>query len=272
MTMSSKEKPVFLKEILEHKRDEIESRRRKHSIDELKGHAEEQGQTRGFAQMLKDRVQRQKPAVIAEIKRASPSKGVLREDFDPLAIANAYTAAGAVCLSVLTDAKYFMGSGVVLDLIRKHCVLPVLRKDFIIDEYQVYESRAFGADCLLLIAAALEGQQMTDLFHLARDCGMDVLVEVHDESELERVLVLGDAVELVGINNRNLHTFEVNLDTSLRLASMIPDGKIVISESGIHAPDDVNRLRDVSVYAYLVGEALIVAADPGAKLKELFFS
>ena len=270
--MSGSGQPPFLKEILEHKRDEIESRRRRHGVDELKGHAEEQGQARGFARVLADRVAQQKPAIIAEIKRASPSKGVLREDFDALAIANAYITAGASCLSVLTDAKYFMGSGVMLDLIRKHCPLPVLRKDFIIDEYQIYESRAFGTDCLLLIAAALEGGQMADLFHLARDCGMDVLIEVHNEEELERALAVGDEAELIGINNRDLHTFEVNLGVTLRLAGMIPDGRVVISESGIHNAGDVARLREVSVYAYLVGEALVTAADPGAKLKELFFN
>ncbi len=263
--------PAILREILEHKRGEIEERRRRHSVDELKAWAGEQDAPRGFAHSLKDRVRQQKPAVIAEIKRASPSKGVLREDFDPLALAAAYTTAGAACLSVLTDHKYFMGSGVVLDLIRKHCPLPVLRKDFIIDEYQVYESRAFGADCLLLIVAALEAQHLADLFHLARDSGMDVLVEVHDEDELERALALGDAAELIGVNNRDLHTFEVSLDTSLRLADAIPDGRIVISESGIHRRDDVRRLRDAAVYAYLVGEALMVAADPGAELKALFF-
>ncbi len=263
--------PAVLREILEHKRGEIEERRRKYGVAELKEWAGEQGAARGFAHSLKDCVRRQKPAVIAEIKRASPSKGVLREEFDPLALAGACTTAGAVCLSVLTDHKYFMGSGAVLDLIRKHCPLPVLRKDFIIDEYQVYESRAFGADCLLLIAAALEAQQMADLFHLARDHGMDVLVEVHDEDELARALALGDAAELIGVNNRNLHTFEVSLDATLRLADAIPDGKIVISESGIRRRGDVNRLRDAAVYAYLVGEALMVADDPGAELKALFF-
>ncbi len=263
--------PVTLKEILEHKRGEIDARRRRHSVEELKNWAAEQGGVRGFARGLRDRVQRQKPAVIAEVKRASPSRGVLREDFDPLAIAGAYSAAGASCLSVLTDHKYFMGSGVVLDLIRKHCPLPILRKDFIIDEYQVHESRAFGADCLLLIVAALETQQLADLFHLARDSGMDVLVEVHDEDELERALALGDTVELIGVNNRNLHTFEVNLDTTLKLAARVPADKIVVSESGIHDRRDVDRLRAASVYAYLVGEALMVADDPGARLKTLFF-
>ena len=263
--------PAILREILEHKRSEIEERKRRHSIDALREHAAEQGPAREFAQLLKNRVRSQQPAVVGEVKRASPSKGILREDFDPLALATAYATAGASCLSVLTDAKYFMGSGVVLDLIRKHCPLPVLRKDFIIDEYQVYESRAFGADCMLLIAAALEGQQMPDLFHLAHDNDMDVLVEVHDENELERALELGDRAELIGINNRDLHTFEVNLETTLRLANAVPDDKVVISESGIYTGDDVRRLRDASVYAYLVGEALVVAEDPSAVLRALFF-
>ena len=208
--------------------------------------------------------------MIAEIKRASPSKGILRKDFDPIAIAKSYLMAGATCLSVLTDHKYFMGSGTILDLVRKHCPLPTLRKDFIIDEYQVYESRAFGADCILLIAAALETQQMTDLFHLASENGMDVLVEIHDENEIDRALALGDTAELIGINNRNLHTLDVDLNTTLRLANSIPKGKVLISESGIHNKNDIRRLREASVYAYLVGEALMTADDPGAELKALF--
>ena len=269
--MTARQTPAILTDILEHKRDEIKARRQRHSIDDLKEHAAGQTPPRGFARALKKCVRQQQPAVIAEIKRASPSKGILREDFDPLAIAAAYTSGGATCVSVLTDAKYFQGSGVVLDLVRKHCPLPALRKDFIIDEYQVYESRAFGADCVLLIAAALEQQRMSDLFQLVRDNGVDVLLEVHNEDELERVLLLGDEAELIGINNRDLDTFEVSLDTTLRLVKAVPDGKVVISESGIHTRDSVRKLRDASVYAYLVGEALMVAADPCAKLKRLFF-
>ena len=271
MSGSAATTPAILAEILAHKRGEVEERRRRRGVDELKDWIAEQGGVRGFARSLGNRVQRQEPAVIAEIKRASPSRGVLRENFDPLAIAAAYAAAGASCLSVLTDHKYFMGSGAVLDLVRKHCPLPVLRKDFIIDEYQVHESRALGADCLLLIVAALERQRMADLFCLARDYGMDVLVEVHNEDELERALALGDTAELIGINNRDLRTFEVTLDTTLRLAGAVPGDRIVISESGIGDRGDVGRLRDASVYAYLVGEALMVSADPGAALKALFF-
>ncbi len=262
--------PAFLQEILEHKREEIAERKRRHGIDELKDWGAEQGAARGFARSLKDHVERSRPAVVAELKRASPSKGVLRENYNPLEIAAAYAAAGAACLSVLTDHKYFKGSGAVLDLVRKHCPLPVLRKDFIVDEYQVHESRALGADCTLLIVAALGARQLQDLFHLARDVGMDVLVEVHDEAELERALELGDDAELIGINNRNLHTFDVELDTTVRLVRAVPDGKLVVSESGIHTKDDVKRLRDASVYAYLVGEALMVAADPAAAFKALF--
>lgn len=260
----------LLKEILEHKREEIEERRRRHGVEELKDWASEQGAPRGFALSLRNRVECGQPAVIAEIKRASPSKGVLREKFDPLAIAHAYMTAGATCLSVLTDHKYFMGSGAVLDLVRKRFPLPALRKDFIVDEYQVYESRALGADCMLLIVAALETQQLADLFHLVRENGMDALVEVHDEAELERALALGSDAELIGINNRNLHTFELSLDTTLRLAPRVPGDRIVVSESGIHEPHDVKRLRDASVHAYLVGEALMVADDPGAAFKALF--
>lgn len=262
--------PAFLQEILEHKREEIAERKRRRGVDELKDWAAEQGAARGFTRSLKGCIERGRPAVIAEIKRASPSKGVLRENCNPLEIAAAYASAGAACLSVLTDHKYFMGSGAVLDLIRKHCPLPALRKDFIIDEYQVHESRALGADCMLLIVAALETQRLQDLFHLARDGGMDVLVEVHDEDELERALALGDDAELIGINNRNLRTFEVELDTTVRLAQAVPAGKLVVSESGIHGKDDVRRLREASVHAYLVGEALMVAADPAAEFKALF--
>ena len=260
----------FLKDILAHKREEIDERRHRHPVDELEERAEEQGAARGFAAALRNRLHRRKPAVVAEIKRASPSKGVLCERFDPIALARSYRTAGASCLSVLTDAKYFMGSGAVLDLVRKHCPLPVLRKDFIIDEYQVHESRALGADCVLLIAAALDETQLAELIGLVRGSGMDALVEVHDEDELARALSLGDAVELIGVNNRNLDSFDVSLDTTLRLAAAIPDGKVVISESGIHCRGDIQRLREASVHVYLVGEALMTSADPVATFRSLF--
>ena len=260
----------FLREILAHKREEIDERRRRHPVDELAERAAEQGVARDFAGGLKGRLRQRKPAVIAEIKRASPSKGVLCEHFNPLSLARCYQTAGAACLSVVTDARYFMGSGAMLDLVHQHCPLPVLRKDFIVDEYQVHESRALGADCVLLVVAALDQARLAELFDLAHSSGMDVLVEVHDEDELVRALDLGDAMELIGVNNRDLRSFDVDLDTTSRLAAAIPDDKIVISESGIHCRGDVERLREASVHAYLVGEALMTAADPAATFGSLF--
>ncbi len=260
----------FLEEILAHKREEIDACRRRHPVAELEERAREQGAVRGFVAAIRSRLRQRKPAVVAEIKRASPSKGVLCEHFDPLVLARSYQAMGAACLSVLTDARYFKGSGAVLDLVRKHCSLPVLRKDFIIDEYQVHESRALGADCVLLIVAALDEARLAQLFTLVRESGMDALVEVHDEDELARALSLGDAVELIGVNNRSLHSFDVSLDTTLRLAATIPRGKLVISESGIACRSDVRRLREAAVHAYLVGEALMTAADPAAVFSGLF--
>ena len=198
----------ILAEILAYKRMEIAAQRERHNIDLLKDYAKEQGAPRGFAQTLKARVANKRTAIIAEIKRASPSKGILCENFDPLKIAQSYRMAGASCLSILTDQKFFKGSGAILDLVRRHCMLPVLRKDFIIDEYQVYESSAIGADCVLLIVAALpEDAQLQNLYAKIRELGMDVLVEVHSEAELERAIKLCDKLELIGINNRDLYTF-----------------------------------------------------------------
>ncbi len=264
------ETPSILDRILAHKRDEIAQRSRNYSVELLRDFAKEQSPARGFAQSLRSRVSNRKTAVIAEIKRASPSKGVLREPFEPLDLARAYMTAGATCLSVLTDNHFFKGSSAILDLVRRHCPLPVLRKDFIIDPYQLHESKAVGADAVLLIAAALpDDGLLRDLFTQTVELGMDVLAEVHDEAELDRMLKLGDGLELIGVNNRNLDTFEVSLETSLRLAAKVPDGKIIVSESGIHSGADIRRLHDGSIDACLIGEALMTAPDPGEKLKEL---
>ena len=263
------ETAAILQTILAHKREEIEQRRHQRPVEELREWAKEQEGPRGFNDSLERRVAQKKTAVIAEIKRASPSKGVLCEKFDPLAIAHAYMMGGASCLSVLTDTKFFQGSGVILSLVRQHCPLPVLRKDFIIDEYQILESRAMGADCILLIAGIMPLQQLKDLFHAATEHQIDVLMEVHNEMELEEALAIGDDLRLIGINNRNLHTFEVDFNTTLNLSKQIPDDKLIVSESGISAHKDIQQLNDAGIYACLVGESLMVAADPAAQLKSL---
>ncbi len=262
--------PSMLERILAHKREEIDERRARHGLAQLRELAAEQPGARGFAQSIKSRASRRETAVIAEIKRASPSKGTLRESFDPIAIARGYQAAGAACVSVVTDTRFFRGSGAILDLVRRHCALPVLRKDFIMDPYQIYESKALGADALLLIAAALpDDGLMRELFALAIELGMDVLAEVHDETELGRALALGADLELIGVNNRDLTTFETSLDTSLRMAPGVPDDKIVVAESGIRCGADLRRLRDGAIHACLIGETLMTADDPGAKLQSL---
>lgn len=262
-----------LKQIIAHKRQELEQDKKDRPLAMLKDVAQENGSCRGFAQTLRTAAERNHAAVIAEIKKASPSKGLLCENFDPLALARAYTNGGASCLSVLTDKKFFQGSGVMLDLVRRHCPLPVLRKDFIVDDYQIYESRAYGADCILLIAAALEQEQLLSLSRAAHEQGMDVLVEVHSEAELERALVLDEPLSLLGINNRNLEDFSVNLETTLRLAAMIPsdrrEGLTVVSESGIAGRAEIERLAQAGVYAVLVGESLVTADDPQNRLAQL---
>lgn len=264
------ETPKILREILDYKCGEIKEQQRRHSVSDLKDHAEAQGATRGFADRLAMHANSEKQrAVIAEIKRASPSRGVLCEDFDPIKIAKQYATAGASCLSVLTDQKFFKGSGPILDIVRRHCWLPALRKDFIIDPYQIHQSRALGADCILLIVAALSGKQLGELFCLAGEYDMDVLVEVHDESEMEHALELGDDLRLIGINNRNLNTFETDLNTTARLAPMVPEGKLIVGESGIKTRDDVAQLRAAGVRTFLIGEALMTADDPGQALNTL---
>jgi indole-3-glycerol phosphate synthase len=223
---------------------------------------------RGFATALAQKLAAGESAVIAEIKKASPSKGVIRENFDPAAIAASYARGGAACLSVLTDVDFFQGADRYLQQARDACQLPVIRKDFIIDEYQVYEARAMGADCILLIVSALSENQLNQLHGLALSLGMDVLIEVHDGAELTLALKLDNP--MVGINNRNLHSFEVSLDNTYHLLAQIPEGKIVITESGIHSRDDVAAMRQQNVHAFLVGEAFMRSDEPGDRLSEMF--
>lgn len=261
--------PDILKKIVRRKQEEIAARRQQHSIEELKQQLDSAPAPRGFVNAMKAKLAAGLPAVIAEVKKASPSKGVMRENFVPAEIAKSYEKGGAACLSVLTDIDFFQGSDEYLKQAREACSLPVIRKDFIIDPYQVYEARVIGADCILLIAACLSDQQLQDLSSLAVELGMDVLVEVHDAEELVRTLPLN--LPLVGINNRNLRTFETRLETTLELLKQIPEERIVVTESGIHTPQDVALMREHSVNSFLVGEAFMRAEEPGKKLSELFF-
>jgi len=258
----------ILNKIIAVKREEIEEAINRKPLPAMRKDAESRVNTRDFVGALRARIAAGQPAVIAEIKKASPSKGVLREDFIPADIAQAYAESGAACLSVLTDKQFFQGSIDYLKQARASCGLPVLRKDFIIDAYQVYESRVMGADCILLIAACLDDAQMKALEALAMSLDMAVLVEVHDEAELDRALKL--RTPLMGINNRNLNTFEVSLDTTLRLMGKVPADRLLVTESGITTPEDVKRLRDAKVNAFLVGEAFMRADDPGVALQQLF--
>jgi len=262
--------PDVLKKILRVKTQEVAERAGRRAIGELMRAAQDAAPPRGFFDSLRGRIEAGDPAVIAEIKKASPSKGVLREDFDPAAIAASYARCGAACLSVLTDEQFFQGADRYLQQARGVCELPVLRKDFVIDPYQVYEARALGADCILLIVAALEDDRLRDLARLADELGMDALVEVHDRGELERALAMPG--RLVGVNNRDLRTFHTDLQTTLDLLQRMPDDRLVVTESGIHTPADVARMREHGVHAFLVGEAFMKAPDPGAKLAELFGS
>ena len=260
--------PDILKKILDRKAEEVANRKQRTSIEVLKEITSGIENPRGFAAALQSKAHSKKPAIIAEIKKASPSKGVIREDFKPLEIAQDYAMNGASCLSILTDKDFFQGSEAYLQMARQSCPLPVLRKDFMIDPYQIHESRALGADCILLIVAALEDDQMHELADITTELGMDVLVETHNAEELERALKLD--TKLIGINNRNLRTFETSLQTTLDLKQSIPDDRLVITESGIHTQDDVQLMLDNDVYTFLVGEAFMRADSPGQKMRELF--
>jgi indole-3-glycerol phosphate synthase len=260
--------PDILRRILARKAQEIAERSARLPLTQLRQKLSAAPATRGFVSALRGQLARGEPAVVAEIKKASPSKGVLRADFRPAEIARSYERHGATCLSVLTDVDFFQGTDAYLQQARAACALPVLRKDFTIDPYQVYEARALGADCILLIVAALDDASLRDLNTLAHELRMDVLVEVHDAAELERALPLDTM--LIGINNRNLRTFETVLDTTVRLLPMIPKERVVVTESGILDPRDVALMRRHGVHAFLVGEAFMKADDPGQKLSELF--
>ncbi len=258
----------ILERIMEVKRAEVAASRRQLSLDALRERAAAAPAPRDFVGALRASVATGRAAVIAEIKRASPSKGVLRADFDPVSIARSYEKHGAACMSVLTDKEVFQGSEAHLKSARAACGLPALRKDFIFEPYQVFESRALGADCILLIAAALSREAMRELESVAAGLGMAVLVEVHDATELDAALEL--KTPLLGINNRNLRTFETRLETTLDLLPRVPAGRLVVTESGILAPADVTRMRARGVHAFLVGEAFMRAPDPGAALQQLF--
>lgn len=260
---------TILDKIMARKRDEVAARRKRHSLKDQEAFAREADSVRGFTLALQSAIAAGRPGVIAEIKKASPSKGVIRADFQPAAIAESYQQGGASCLSVLTDVDFFQGSDDYLKQARAACDLPVIRKDFLCDPYQVIEARALGADCVLLIVAALSDAQLQELNACALEQGLDVLIEVHDRAELLRSLSLNSP--LVGINNRNLHTFDVSLQTTLDLLSDIPKDRTVITESGIFTRDDVARMRDNAVHGFLVGEAFMRAPEPGEKLAELFF-
>jgi indole-3-glycerol phosphate synthase len=260
--------PDILRRILAHKVQEVTEQAERLPLRELSHRVEHAAPVRPFADALRAAVAAGRPAVIAEIKKASPSAGVIRSHFDPAAIARSYEAGGATCLSVLTDREFFQGGDEYLREARAACRLPVLRKDFIVDEYQVYEARAIEADCILLIVAALGDAQLRELAGLAAHLEMDVLVEVHDEEEMDRALAL-DA-PLVGINNRDLRTFRTRLDTTLRMKARVPADRLVVTESGIHTREDVAQMRASGVHAFLVGEAFMRAPEPGQKLAELF--
>jgi indole-3-glycerol phosphate synthase len=259
----------ILKKILETKKTEVATARQMRSEAEVLREAQSRKDLRGFINALESKIEQGKPAVIAEVKKASPSKGVIREDFNPANIASSYAAHGAACLSVLTDVQYFQGSYDYLRQARAACSLPILRKDFMIDPYQIAHSRALGADCILLIVAALSRTQLLELESLALELGMDVLVEVHDRDELEIALQMQS--KLLGINNRNLRTFEVSLQNTIDMLPLIPEDRLVVTESAIHTRADVELMRSHNVNAFLVGERFMRAEEPGQALEELFF-
>lgn len=261
--------PTILRKIVARKWEEIEHRKRSVSLADLRARAGDQPPARGFEAAMRHRIEQQQPAVIAEIKKASPSKGVLRDPFDPPAIAESYAEGGATCLSVLTDQDFFQGQEDFLVSARHACELPVIRKDFMVAPYQIHESRSIGADCVLLIAACLNRNQLQELEGIAHEIGLDVLVEVHDGEELEDALTL--KTSLVGINNRNLHTFEVALDTTFELHQRITSDRLTITESGIVTRNDVDAMTARGIFGFLVGESFMRADEPGVRLRQLFF-
>ncbi len=266
----AKPRADILNRILQRKSEEIAVARQQAPLDQLRRQLKSVSAPRGFIRSLQNKQLSGSSAVIAEIKKASPSKGVIREDFDPVAIARSYATGGASCLSILTDRDFFQGHDDYLVAARNACRLPVIRKEFIVDPYQVYQARAIGADCILLIVAALEEQALKDLYSLSGDLGMDTLVEVHNQHELEQAMQL--ELDIIGINNRDLHSFETSLPTTLDLLNQLPETCLVVTESGIHRSEDVQLMRDHGVNSFLVGEAFMRAEDPGAELRALFFS
>ena len=259
---------TILEQILETKATELAIAKRQRSLSELEVAISQAPPVRGFSAAMRARIAESKSAVIAEIKKASPSKGLIRQDFDPARHAADYAEHGATCLSVLTDEKYFQGADAFLQQARAACKLPVIRKDFMIDPYQIAESRALGADCVLLIVAALDASQLHELAVYARELSLDVLVEVHNNAELEIALELD--TDLIGINNRDLHTFTTSLQTSIDLVAGLSDHRLAITESGIHTPEDVALMHRNGIFGFLIGESLMRSEQPGAKLQELF--
>ena len=258
----------ILNTILARKAQEVTALKVRASLAEQRARAADAPPTRGFEAALRAKLAKGVSAVIAEVKKASPSKGVLRSDFNPAEIAASYEAGGAACLSVLTDIDFFQGSDAYMQAARAACALPVLRKDFIIDAYQIYEARALGADCVLLIASALQDSRLAEYSEIARELGLDALIEVHDGDEMARALAT--RVSLIGVNNRNLRTFETDVDTSVKLKRDFPEARLFVTESGVHSTSDVKKLRDAGIHAFLVGEAFMRQPDPGAALTALF--
>ncbi len=261
----------ILQKILARKAEEVAERKRGVPSESLRKQAATMPRTRGFAAAVHDKIASGQAAVIAEVKKASPSKGLIRADFDPAEIAISYEAGGAACLSVLTDVDFFQGADIYLQQARAACALPVLRKDFTIDPYQVLEARVLGADCILLIVAALDDAVLLQLSELALELGLDVLVEVHDAAEMQRALALPDSPRIIlGVNNRNLRNFEVSLDTTLQLKDTVPETRLIVTESGILGPADVEKMRGAGIHAFLVGEAFMRAPEPGVELARMF--